>query len=316
MIIMNRTDRLLAILIELQRKQVVTAHMLAEKFETCKRTIYRDMQALSESGIPIFSIPGQGYSLMDGYFLPPIQFKPEEAVSLLLGSDYVEKNFDSHFSIHAKSAKEKLESILPSEQQTQIENLKGTFRFLSGTFPHQKCNPEQLENQLILLQEAIQTARCVSFSYRKPNQIEKIKRTVHPYGLVNISGIWYIVSYCLLRKQIRHFRLDRMDDLQQEHTFFKKPKNFYLQDYQPTDNRTVTIHLVFSTQIAHKIVESRYFFIDSYEHKNDGFHVILKSRTIDEVFQWIFSWGSQVKVLEPTILAYKMREEAKKMLQS
>lgn len=312
---MNRTDRLLSILIELQRKQTVTARSLAEKFETCKRTIYRDMQALSESGVPIFSMPGQGYSLMDGYFLPPIQFKPEEAVTLLLGSDYVEQNLNSAFSIHAKSAKEKLEVILPSEQQKKVKELRETFRFLSGTFSHQRFAQEQLEKQLLLLQEAIQKQYCVSFSYRKPNQSEQSKRTVNPYGLVNISGIWYIVAHCLLRKQIRHFRLDRMDNLQQEQTFFTKPENFYLPDYQPENNRTIIIHLLFPSHIAHKIIESPYFFIDSYEHKDDGFHVVLKSRNIDEVFPWVLSWGSQVNVLEPTILSERIRDEAKKMLQ-
>lgn len=312
---MNRTDRLLAILIELQRKQLITAKSLAEKFETCKRTIYRDMQALSESGVPIFSMPGQGYSLMDGYFLPPTQFTPEEAVTLLLGSDYVEKNFDSTFSIHAETAKDKLESILLPEQQQRVKELRGTFRFLSGTFLHQKQAPEQLEKQLLLLQEAIQKQQCVSFSYRKPNETDKTKRTVNPYGLVNISGIWYIVSYCLLRRQIRHFRLDRMSELQKEQEFFTKPEDFYLPNYQPKNNRTHTIHLLFLSTISHKIIESRYFYIDSYEQKDDGFHVFLKSRTLDEVFSWILSWGSQVKVLEPTILSKKIREEAKKMLQ-
>ncbi|WP_459500657.1 helix-turn-helix transcriptional regulator [Bacillus sp. C1] len=312
---MNRTDRLLAILIELQRTQIVTAKSLAEKFEICKRTVYRDMQALSESGVPIFSMPGQGYSLMDGYFLPPIQLKPEEAVTLLLGSDYVEKNFDSTFSQHAKSAKEKLDVILPPEQQKKMKELRGTFRFLSGTFPHQKPEQEQLEKQLFLLQEAIQAGQCVSFSYRKPNQSNKTKRTVHAYGLVNISGIWYIVAHCLLRQQIRHFRLDRMSDLQKEQTFFQKPEEFYLPDYEPKNNRTTTIHLLFPSAIAHKVIESRYFYIDTYEQKENGFHVFLKTRSVDEVFPWVLSWGSQVKVLEPNILSEKIRGEAKKMLQ-
>lgn len=118
---MNRTDRLLAILIELQRKQTVTAQSLAEKFETSIRTIYRDMDALSESGVPIFSMPGHGYSLMDGYFLPPIQLTPEEAVTLLLGGDYIEKTFTSSFSVHAQSAKEKLEVVLSTDQKKKVE---------------------------------------------------------------------------------------------------------------------------------------------------------------------------------------------------
>ncbi|MGE7865814.1 helix-turn-helix transcriptional regulator [Bacillus paramycoides] len=311
---MNRMDRLLAILIELQRKQTVTAQSLAEKFETSKRTIYRDMDALSESGVPIFSMPGHGYSLMDGYFLPPIKLTPEEAVTLLLGGDYIEKTFASSFSVHAKSAKEKLEVVLPTDQQKKIEELRGTFRFLSPIFSHQQPEREKLENLFFLLQESIQKEQAISFSYLKPRETTKIRRTVHPYGLVNISGIWYIVAHCLLRKQIRNFRLDRMDELQQEQAFFTKPEDFSLQDYQPENNRTVTIHLLFLPHIAHKIIESRYFFIDSYEHQENGFHVFLKSRNIDEVFQWVLSWGSQVKVLEPKTLSEKIHEEAKKML--
>ncbi|HDR7321913.1 MULTISPECIES: helix-turn-helix transcriptional regulator [Bacillus] len=311
---MNRTDRLLAILIELQRRQTVTAQSLAEKFETSIRTIYRDMDALNESGVPIYSMPGYGYSLMDGYFLPPIQLTPEEAVTLLLGGDYIEKTFTSSFSVHARSAKEKLEVILPTDQKKKVEGLRGTFRFLSPIFSNQQAEQEKLENQLFLLQEAIQNEQAISFSYRRPRETTKIERTVHPYGLVNISGIWYIVAHCLLRKQIRNFRLDRMDTLQQKQEFFTKPKDFSLQDYQPENNRIVTIHLLFPSHIAHKIIESRYFFIDSYEHKDNGFHVFLKSRNIDEVFQWVLSFGSQVQVLEPKILSEKIRDEAKKML--
>lgn len=272
------------------------------------------MDALNESGVPIYSMPGYGYSLMDGYFLPPIQLTPEEAVTLLLGGDYIEKTFTSSFSVHARSAKEKLEVILPTDQKKKVEGLRGTFRFLSPIFSNQQAEQEKLENQLFLLQEAIQNEQAISFSYRKPRETTKIERTVHPYGLVNISGIWYIVAHCLLRKQIRNFRLDRMDTLQQKQEFFTKPKDFSLQDYQPENNRIVTIHLLFPSHIAHKIIESRYFFIDSYEHKDNGFHVFLKSRNIDEVFQWVLSFGSQVQVLEPKILSEKIRDEAKKML--
>jgi predicted DNA-binding transcriptional regulator YafY len=92
---MNRTDRLLAIVLELQAKGFQRAEDLAATFEVTKRTIYRDMMALSESGVPLISMPGQGYSLVEGYFLPPLSFTTDEAIMLLLGANFVGKNVDA-----------------------------------------------------------------------------------------------------------------------------------------------------------------------------------------------------------------------------
>src|SRR5512135_433995 len=94
---MNRTDRLLAIVLELQAKGNRRAQDLATTFETSVRTIYRDVQALSEAGVPVVSVPGQGYSLVEGYFLPPLRFSTDEATMLLLGSDFVAQNLDAEY---------------------------------------------------------------------------------------------------------------------------------------------------------------------------------------------------------------------------
>src|SRR5260370_6172782 len=94
---MNRTDRLLAIILELQGKGRQRAEDLAETFETSKRTIYRDIQALGEAGVPVVSIPGRGYSLMKGYFLPPLSFTTDEATMLLLCSHLSAPSFDAHY---------------------------------------------------------------------------------------------------------------------------------------------------------------------------------------------------------------------------
>jgi predicted DNA-binding transcriptional regulator YafY len=80
---------MLAIVLELQRKPVLRAEDLADVFEVSVRTIYRDIQALSEAGVPIAGAPGQGYSLMEGYFLPPVSFTVDEAVTLLIGTDFI-----------------------------------------------------------------------------------------------------------------------------------------------------------------------------------------------------------------------------------
>ncbi|MDF9844349.1 MULTISPECIES: HTH domain-containing protein [unclassified Paenibacillus] len=104
---MNKTERLLAIVMELQRSRLLTADELAEGLGVSARTIYRDMQALSEAGVPIIGETGPGYSLMEGYFLPPVSFTVEEAVSLLLGAEFIEKRFDPAFRNSARSSRRK-----------------------------------------------------------------------------------------------------------------------------------------------------------------------------------------------------------------
>lgn len=314
---MNRTDRLLAIMLELRTCDFCRAEDLAEKFETCKRTIYRDMQALSESGVPLMAVPGKGYSLMEGYFLPPVHLKPEEAMTLLLGSGYIEQNLDREFQQHARTAQEKLEAVLPASQQEEVIRFKETVRFLPSTFFPKAQAYTDYENKLISLRVAIMEKRAVSFGYRKKfeqNHLQSGRRTVHPYGLVNISGIWYLLAYCLLRKDIRHFRLERMDELRCKAETFEKPDGFELQKYIPDQDRPLSVHVIFDTSVQDRVLESRYFYLHTHKVKADGLHVTLRVRQVEEVFHWLLSWGSKVKVIEPESLADRIREEAAAML--
>ncbi len=133
---MNRTDRLLAIVLELQAKKQVRAEDLADTFEVSKRTIYRDIMALDESGVPIVAIPGQGYSLVEGYFLPPLSFSSDEAIMLLLGADFVAQNFDAQYRGAAQTAGHKIMAVLPDKLRTEVEYLESSIRFiaLTGSF--------------------------------------------------------------------------------------------------------------------------------------------------------------------------------------
>ncbi len=127
---MNKTERQLAITLELQRSKTLRAEDLASQFETSVRTIYRDIQALSEAGVPILGAPGQGYSLMEGYFLPPVRFTAEEAVSLLMGADFIEQRLDTDYGINAKSAKRKIEATLAESVRNESRLVRETMRLL------------------------------------------------------------------------------------------------------------------------------------------------------------------------------------------
>ena len=105
-----RLSRLTAIITQLQSKRVVTAKYLAERHNVSVRTIYRDIRALEKSGIPIITEEGKGYSIMEGYHLPPVLFTEEEANALITVEKLVLKNKDQSFSENVSSAIEKIKS--------------------------------------------------------------------------------------------------------------------------------------------------------------------------------------------------------------
>ncbi len=122
--LMNRTDRLLAIILELQRHTLQRAEDLAATFETSKRTIYRDIEALAEAGVPVVSVPGQGFSLIEGFFLPPVSFTKDEAIMLLLGADVMADSFDEHYGKSALNAAAKIEGVLTPQLRESVRRLK------------------------------------------------------------------------------------------------------------------------------------------------------------------------------------------------
>lgn len=311
---MNKTDRLLAIVLELQRKDILRAEDLAAIFETSVRTIYRDIQALSESGVPIVGEPGVGYSLMEGYFLPPVSFDVEEAVSLLIGTDFVEQKFDTEYSTRAQTSRRKIEAILPESVRTEVSRVRTTIRLLTGGKEVNRTEKTFLE----MLRLAILEKRKVRFGYSKrmpeADGNRQSVRVVAPYGLVLMHGSWVLIGQCELRQQLRHFRLSRMNELIVLEDRFQLPEDFNLQDYKQTDDRHVYVRILAHSAIADKVKESSNFYLEAMEERADGLHVLFRVRQPEELLQWILGWGADMVVLEPESLRERIRAEVEKML--
>lgn len=309
---MNRTDRLLAIILELQGKGRQRAEDLARTFETSKRTIYRDIQALGESGVPLISTPGYGYSLMAGYFLPPLSFTTEEALMLLLGSDFTAQSFDAHYRAASQSASRKIEGVLPANLREDVHDLQHSLRFLSYN-----ADTSPTREKLQQLRRAIIERRTVSFHYsaRHSGSGAQTSREADPYGLVNVLGFWNVVAYCHLRHDIRNFRLDRIDDLTLLQKTFQRPADFQLQTHKPDmSSRTLVVRALFDFEVSRWVHESRFYYVTAEEETADGLLVTLVIRQESEVLQWLLSWGRHVYVLEPATLRQQLVEEAQAML--
>lgn len=312
---MNKTDRLLAVVLELQRKSTLRAEDLAATFETSIRTIYRDIQALSEAGVPIIGAPGQGYSLMEGYFLPPVSFTVEEAVTLLIGSEFVEQNFDTSYRARAQTSRGKIEAILPESLRKEAARVRKAIRLLSSG---EAINSEREKECIETFRRAILEERKVKFRYSRilpdSDGNRQSLRTVAPYGLVLVQGKWMLIAQCDLRQDLRHFRLSRMSELTVLEDSYKIPADFILQDYRPLDDRNIRVCIRAHPSITDKVKESNNYFLEAFEDHAEGLHMSFRVRHPQELLQWVLGWGADVVVLEPETLRKRVREEAEKML--
>lgn len=308
---MNRTDRLLAIVLELQGKHWQRAEDLAATFETSKRTIYRDIEALCEAGVPVVAVPGRGYALVEGFFLPPVRFTTDEATVLLLGTDVMAQNFDAQYREAALSASRKVEAVLPEALREDVRLLQGSLSFISG----EALAGSVISEMLQVLRRAVIERRSVRFRYynrhRSDEQATPTVREADPYALAHVISAWYLQAYSHERSGLRHFRLDRMSDLELLETTFVRPALTLRKE--PLEGRNLVIRVLFDNSVARWVEESRYFYLVAQEQRGDGLEATLRVRREEDALQWILSWGRNARVLEPESLRVRLAAEIEAM---
>lgn len=307
---MNRTDRLLAIVLELQARGWTRAEDLAAHFEVSKRTIYRDLEALGESGVPVVAQAGRGYSLDEDYFLPPLHFTPDEALLLLLGADFMTQQFDAQYQAVAQSAAAKITTILPQRLRQQVESIAARLRFIAST---DNVAPETLQKVRL----AIVEGRRLHFGYTSPTGSDVgdwTERDADPYALVHHDNIWMLIAYCHLRHDERKFRLDRMSDVRVLTRTFTLPPDYRLQE-QDTSDRQLIVRVRFPLHMAPWVREERNFYTVAEAETTDAYIVTLHARRETDVLRWVLGWGAHAEVLEPIRLRERIHEEAERILQ-
>lgn len=219
----KRLSRLTAILTQLQTKRLLTASELANKFSVSNRTIYRDLKALEEAGVPILTEDGKGYFLMEGYRLPPIMFTESEANALITAEQIVLKNNDTSFVNEFSEAINKIKSVLKSDTKEKVNLLSNRVHY---SFIADK---NQTSNILTTLQLSLTNFYCVEIKYNSENN-ETSTRSIEPFALYNSKENWVLVAYCQLRKDFRAFRLDRVQHLKVSSKKFE-PHKITLRQY-------------------------------------------------------------------------------------
>jgi predicted DNA-binding transcriptional regulator YafY len=303
---MNRTDRLLAIVLELQRKGQQRGEDLAVTFEVSTRTIYRDIQALSEAGVPIIAVQKKGYSLSEGYFLPPLHFTTEEALILALGCDFMGHSFDDQYRAVAEAASRKIDAVLPDTLRQEVSYLSANISF----FVADPLSDQQREN-VRQLRSAIAERRTVHFRYtkKKATSSEVTMREVDPYSLARLANDWLLMGYCHLRKALRVFRLGRIDHLKLLGKQFERWADFQPDWIAANEEPEVVVTALFDQEVADFVHESHPFSVAAAEPTPEGLLLTLRVRDERDLLQWFLSWGKHVQVKSPESLRTLMRQE-------
>lgn len=224
---MNRVDRLFGILLFLQSKKYVTADQIAQKFGMSVRTVYRDIKALGEQGVPISFEPNKGYCIVQGYFLPPVSFTSEEANALMLMESFTPGFADKSIGSHYANALNKIRAVLKESQKEKLESLKESIKF---QFPDRWINDFEYLSQL---QQNISARLIISIGYKNSKE-EITTREVEPIGLIFYAFAWHLIAWCHLRKEYRDFKVLRIIGITNTGKPFQKESHISVSDYMKT----------------------------------------------------------------------------------
>jgi len=294
----KRFDRIVAVFIQLQSKKIVKAQELADRFEVSLRTIYRDIRTLEASGVPIYSEAGVGYSLVDGYRLPPVMFTREEAGSFVAAEKLMQKFTDENLGKHFQSAMFKIKSVMRGSEKDWVESIESKIRISKREeFFHSKA-PQVLE----VLFESIAEKFQVKILYQSVESEAPSERQIEPVGMYHESNFWYMYAYCHLRKDYRNFRADRVLKIDRTQLSFElehKELDFYLQ--KPEQKSTEKICIRVDKKVTRYIQNDRkYYGFVSEEKKGDKTEMIFEANFKENGFaRWLLMFGDYVEIVEP-----------------
>ena len=221
---MSQLSRLISILTLLKSRRILTATELSNRYEVSVRTIYRDIQKLIGAGVPVITLEGRGYTLMDGYTIAPVQFTEKQANALITAQHLVGRTNDSSFVNDFEDALVKIKSVFRSSILEKSELLDNKIHIFD-------TRQESISsNALSEIQLAITHFNYVEINYRKADDPNISFRKIEPYFIFSTENKWILIAWCHLRKDYRAFRIDRIQHFKILPNQFEDRK-FNVQDY-------------------------------------------------------------------------------------
>jgi len=309
----KRFDRIVAILIQLQSKKIVKAQDLADRFQVSLRTIYRDIRTLEASGVPILSEAGSGYSIMEGYRLPPVMFTREEASSFVAAEKLMQQLADRNLGSSFRSAMYKVKSVLRSKEKDWISMLETQI----AVHPAQSMFNENVPDALELIMSSIAEQKQLSLYYHAFGAEEPTERMIEPVGLFHENNFWYVLGYCHLRGDYRQFRADRIQGIRRSDLPFTR-KHGPMEQYRCTapEEDTTLVRIRIDKQVARYLRSGRkYYGFLSEEPCGNQVEMRFRVPESSDAFpRWYLMFGDRAEILEPESMKERVRALAAQTL--
>jgi predicted DNA-binding transcriptional regulator YafY len=311
---MNRIDRISAILIQLQSRRVVKAADIAERFNISLRTVYRDVKTLEEAGIPLIGEAGVGYSIMDGYRLPPVMFTKEEATAFLTAEKFVEKLTDASTTEHYKSAMYKVRAILKATEKDMLESMDNRIEVFRTVNVPDAANNDHIQTIL----QSISQKRVLALNYFAQHSQEHTKRYIEPVGIFFMGGYWHLIAYCRLRNAYRDFRTDRIKNLEVTTECYTE-EHPSLKDYiaQTTKDREVDAVVILVDKSIHPHLENQKYYSGFISERviGDNIEMTFLTNSLEGFARWYMMYGEKAEIITPDSLKDRVRELTEGLLQ-
>ena len=292
-----------------------SASELAQRVNCHSRTIYRDLEALQIAGFPIYTEKKDGKSLWcileTAKKKVPIPLTLSELMALYFGRNMLNVLKNTIFHDSLKSLFNKIKTTLPNEYITFLEQFEQNIK--AGQQPYKLYTG--FKETLNKVNKAVMTRRYVDISYFTMSRKKKTKRRVAPYNIWFFDGTFYMVGFCLKRKEIRTFAFDRIKSIDLTDVLFKRPENFSVEEYMRTSfgvfhGESAKVKIWFAPEAAGYIKEKVWHESQIISDQKDG-SIIFEAEVagIDEIKIWILEWGAKAKVIEPDSLKMEIKSE-------
>jgi len=307
--------RALTVLEVLQARDHVTGAELAQRLEVDLRTVQRYILRLKDLNIPVESSRGVGgaYRLRPGYRLPPLLLTNEEAFALSLGLHSLRQVGLSAFAPATEGALAKLGRVLPEALRESIRTVEDVVAIEPGPW----VVTTSVED-LIRAASAIRTGRRIRFDYRSHDGAAT-RRQIEPYAVMHTDGRWYLIGYCLTRRAMRTFRLDRVSNLESGAGSFRRPAEFDARKYLNSSMAFIQSVYQIDVWIDMPLEEARQSFAPwrvALEEKDGGTRVSCGRDRLEMFAAMLLSVGRRIVVHSPQELRKTFRELAQQAMRA